>query len=72
MKIQISLIPGGLTRYVQPLDASINKPFKDELKKKYTKYFIDQKDTFKVTQKDLINWVWEIWHDDKLSSETVS
>ena len=67
-KEQISLIPGGLTRYLKPLDASINKPFKDELKKRYTKYCIDQKDTIKDNQKDLINWVGEIWYDDKLSS----
>ena len=42
-KTKISMIPGGLMRYLQPLDISINKKFKDELKKRYTKYCIDQK-----------------------------
>ena len=41
-KTKISMIIGGLTRYLQPLDLSINKPFKDELKKRYTKYCIDK------------------------------
>ena len=41
-KIKISMIPGGLARYLQSLNVSINKPFKDELKKRYTKYCIDQ------------------------------
>ena len=67
------MIPGGLTRYLQPLDVSIKKSFKDELKKRYTRYCIDQKDTkARVTQEDLINWVGEIWYDDKLSFEMVS
>ena len=29
-KIKISMIPGGLTRYFQPLNVSIHKPFKYE------------------------------------------
>ena len=44
-KAKISMISCGLTRYLQPLDVSINKPFKDELKKRYIKYCINQKDT---------------------------
>ena len=50
-----------------PFDVSINKPFKDELKKKYTKYCKDTK--AKITQEVLINLVGKIWYDDKLSSE---
>ena len=42
-KTKISITPVGLTTYLQPLDVSINKPFKDELKKRLSKYCIDQK-----------------------------
>ena len=31
----LSFIPKGLTRFIQPLDVSINKPFKNALKKEY-------------------------------------
>ena len=50
------MIPGGLTRYLQPLDVFIKKPFKDELKKRYTKYCMNQQNyKARVTQEDLIN-----------------
>ena len=42
-KTKINMIHGGLKRYLQPLYVSINKPFKYELKKRYTKYCTDQK-----------------------------
>ena len=43
MQNKISMIPGGLSWYLQPLYIFINKSFKDELKKRYTKYCIDKK-----------------------------
>jgi DDE superfamily endonuclease len=30
----LAIIPGGMTSILQPLDVSINKPFKDRFKKK--------------------------------------
>ena len=40
------MIPGGIMKYLQHKDLSINKPLKDELKKRYTKYCFcnDQKE----------------------------
>ena len=73
-KTKISMIPGGITRYLQPLNVAINNLFKDELKKKsYTKILYRSKwCKAKMTQEDMINWVGEIWYDDKLSSEMIS
>ena len=52
------MIPEGLTRYLQSLNLSINKTFKDELRKKYTDYLMEtKKSNAKVSQNDLINWV---------------
>ena len=66
------MISGGLTIYLLPQDVIINKSFKDELKKEYTRYCTDQKDTSaRAAQEDLINWVWEIWNYDKMYSEMV-
>ena len=73
MQNKISIIPEGLTRYLQPLNVSINKPFKDELKKRYTKYCKDQQvNKARVTQEDLINWVAEVLYYGKLTSEIIS
>ncbi|CAG8857274.1 11221_t:CDS:2, partial [Gigaspora margarita] len=33
--IDLAVIPGGLTSICQPLDAAINKPFKDNLRKEW-------------------------------------
>ena len=35
---EITLIPGGLTKYYQPLDVSVNMPFKNALREKYISY----------------------------------
>ena len=60
-KTQIGTISDEFARYLQPLDISINKPLKDESKKRYTRYCLDQKDNkARVTQEDLIDWIGEI------------
>ncbi|KAK6056605.1 hypothetical protein COOONC_05889 [Cooperia oncophora] len=39
---KIAVIPGGLTKILQPLDVSINKPFKDHLKAGWEKWIRDE------------------------------
>ena len=63
----ISIIPGGLTRYLQLLDVSINRPFKDELRNKYTDYWMQTK----ISQHDLVNWVWEVCYSKNISSNMI-
>ena len=38
---RVAIIPGGLTKFVQPLDVSINKPFKDNLRKCWESWMSD-------------------------------
>lgn len=35
----ILFIPAGLTRYLQPLDVSVNGPFKKGLREKYINFY---------------------------------
>ena len=37
MKTEFVVIPGGMTSVLQPMDVSVNKPFKDRLRQQYLK-----------------------------------
>ena len=39
-KIDVAVIPGGLTPVLQPLDKCLNKPFKDSIQRKYLVWMI--------------------------------
>ncbi|CAJ0590592.1 unnamed protein product [Cylicocyclus nassatus] len=38
---KIAVIPGGLTKFLQPLDVAVNKPFKDNLRKHWDAWMAD-------------------------------
>jgi hypothetical protein len=41
MKTELVVIPGGMTSVLQPMDVSINKPFKDRLRQQYLTWSAD-------------------------------
>src|SRR3989442_1439327 len=41
-KIFLSLIPGGCTSILQPLDVVVNKPLKDYIRQKFEAWFLEK------------------------------
>lgn len=67
-KTDMALIPGGLTSVLQPLDVSINKPFKEHLKNTYANWMCEGEHTFTPTGKIkrpsiqlMCEWILQSW-----------
>lgn len=69
----IVYIPQGLTRFLQPLDFSINKLVKDAMKKRYVKYCLEKGEpNTKISRETVINWIEDIWYNNiDVSAETI-
>ena len=69
-KIDVAVIPGGLTPVLQPLNKSLNKPFKDNVRRKYLAWMISGPFDYtpagkkKAPSRNLVlRWVHEAWRD---------
>ena len=62
---EIIFVPRGMTRILQPLDDTINKPFKILIRKKYAEYCCNKNLSYvKISNNLIINWVSDIWWDE--------
>ena len=74
--IDVAIIPGGLAPVLQPLDKCLNKPFKDNVRRKYLAWMISGPFEFtpagkkKAPSRNLVlRWIKAAWAD--ISEEMV-
>ena len=72
------IIPGGCTSIAQPMDRSVNKPFKDSMRESWTSWMKLDRATTRMgnlkqpTRQDVINWVSKAWASIKVETLTKS
>jgi hypothetical protein len=52
-----ALIPAGMTKFLQSLDLSINKPFKNYMYHKFNEWKIANDFKFKPNENNIIDWI---------------
>jgi hypothetical protein len=64
----MAIIPGGLTKKLQPLDVAVNKPFKDNLRAIWENWMMTGNHEYNKTgqikrpsYKDIVTWIAESW-----------
>ena len=69
-KIDVAVIPGGLTPVLQPLDKCLNKPFKDCIKTKYLSWMVTGPFEFTPAGKkkapsrnQVLRWIKQSWNE---------
>ena len=76
LNTECAVIPGGMTGILQPLDVSINKPFKDRLRNKWQQWMISGEHTLtasgrmrKAELNVICNWIKQAW--DEIPTEMI-
>ena len=74
--INYVLIPAGMTPECQPLDISINKVFKDNIKIKFEEnrlFFekLEKKIKLQTARINLLDYIHQIWYNDSIINATI-
>ena len=69
-KTDLAIIPGGMTKMLQPLDVTVNKPMKDALRRLWNDWLLDGDHTFTAggrmrtpTLTDVTEWILRVWQE---------
>lgn len=67
---KIAVIPGGLTKKLQPLDISVNRSFKSKIRRKWEKWMVDGFHSYtksgrmqRASYAEICKWIVESWAD---------
>uniref|UniRef100_K7FMC7 HTH CENPB-type domain-containing protein n=1 Tax=Pelodiscus sinensis TaxID=13735 RepID=K7FMC7_PELSI len=61
-KTDLAIIPGGMTKMLQPLDVTVNKPMKDALRRKCERTFTAAGGRMRIpTLQDVTLWIADVW-----------
>ena len=73
LKINYVFIPKGLTSILQPLDVSVNRPFKDALRHCYENALsiFNQKKMPKIKREVLLKWIIDSWYNNEIIKSDV-
>ena len=58
---ELVILPGGMTRILQPLDVSVNKPIKNAMRAKWNAWLQTGNHTFTLV--DITTWIVEAWRE---------
>ena len=68
LRIDVIVVPGGCTKFLQTLDVSCNKPFKESIGESYDNWMLNGEKTFTksgniqaASKTELCGWVLKAW-----------
>lgn len=80
--VHTAVIPGGCTSVLQPLDVSLNKPFKVVLRQCWQKYMLEQAEKMQSSQtsgkipppsrQDIVDWIEIAWKAVKRKKDAIT
>jgi len=69
-KIDFTMILGGMTKTLQPLDVTVNKPVKDALRRLWNAWLVEGEHTFTdggsmrmPMLQCIVQWIVQVWQD---------